>query len=360
MKTSLILSPLIRFLLFLALLGSMASGRTKEGETPLRPVPTAIVQANTDIEMRRFPGVVRAFRRVDLAFNVPGQLEFLSAVEGTEVKQGDLLARLDPRDYQYNLDAAQADFQQAESNYQRKKKLYETKVISSAEFDQTTAIYLAAKAQLDRATKAVEDTVLYAPFNAVIAKRHFENLEQVDAKVMVVSLQDITDIEVTVQVPEILMATGRDEDLLSVLVNFHANGGHWYDAEISEWETSANPVTRTYDVVVKLPSPEGLNTYTGMTATVKVEHLNRSTEGSTRIPIESIFPEQNKSFVWVIPVNGGHPEKRNIVLGSPRGSQVQVLSGLEAGEHIAVAGIHSLSTELQIRPSKPNTEGLEQ
>ena len=164
---------LIKLILYSVVLGSVGSVQAKDPPaTQPRPVPTATVQAYSSSHVRKFPGEVRAFRRVELAFNVSGQLEYLSAMEGSEVNQGDLIARLDARDYQYALDAAGADFIQAESTYQRKKKLYETKVISSAEFDQTTASYLTAKARLDRAQKAFDDTSLFAPFNAVIAKRH--------------------------------------------------------------------------------------------------------------------------------------------------------------------------------------------
>ena len=123
---------------------------------------------------------------------------------------------------------------------------------------------------------------------------------------------------------------------------------------------SADPVTRTYDVVVKLNSPQDLNTYTGMTASVKVEFLNEEHENSVLVPIEAIFPHQDKSFAWVIPTEGGTPEKREISMGAPAGEFIQILSGLSEGEQVAIAGLHVLSPQLQVRPSKPNQEGLGQ
>jgi multidrug efflux pump subunit AcrA (membrane-fusion protein) len=73
----------------------------------------------------RFPGRVRAVQRVELAFNVPGQIVELPIAEGEAVQAGALLARLDPASYQTALDVAQAELDAATAEYERMRRLWE-------------------------------------------------------------------------------------------------------------------------------------------------------------------------------------------------------------------------------------------
>lgn len=327
----------------------------------MRPVPTVTAKLVSAVESRYFPGQVRASKRVELAFNVSGQLQTLNAWEGTDVQEGDLLAQLDQRDFQYALDAAKADFQNAKLTYDRKLKLYNDEVISKAEIDQAEAVFLASRARMDKARKDFEDTSLYAPFDALVSRRLIENFEQVVAKKTVLSLQDVSEVEIVLKVPEKLMATGNREDIRSIKVKFDADHDVWYNAALSEYASQANPITKTYDAVVKLPSPDGLNTFSGMTASVRVDFVSDEKVGGIRVPLEAIFVGADyQSYVWVIPALGGPPVKTEVVTSGVSGGQIVVLEGLQEGDLIAIAGIHTLHKGMQVRPANPEAEGLEQ
>ena len=350
-----------KFWALLVLLAGSSALHLSSAEPVYRPVPVAEVVEASAYQTRFFPGEVRASKRVELAFNVSGQLTELNAFEGSEVGKGTLLARLDQRDFQYRLDAAQASFTQSKLDYDRKLKLFNSEVISKAEIDQVEASFLAVRANLDTAKKAFDDTSLYAPFDAVISKRHIENFEQVVAKDTVVSLQDVSEVEVVVKVPERLMARGDREDLHSIEVKFDADHEIWYEAQLGEFASQANPITKTYDAVVKLPSPEELNTFTGMTASVKVTFSEDDSEAGLLVPVRSIFPGNNGvSYVWVIPAEGGNPVKTEIKTSRPVGEDVLVTEGLQPGQMLAVAGIHSLTEAMEVRPARKHSEGLEQ
>ena len=135
----------------------------------------------TDAGPISLPGQARASQRVDLSFKVSGPLVELPAEEGQEVKQGQLLARILPRDFQINLDQANARAIEAERQYDRYKELYVRKQVSKAEFDSYKASRDVAAAQLEDAQNALKDTYLKAPFAGVVAKRYVENHQEIQA-----------------------------------------------------------------------------------------------------------------------------------------------------------------------------------
>lgn len=341
-----------------------------ERETPAqdpiaRVLPTAVVERQPELHVRAFPGTVRAARRVDLAFSVPGVLEVLNAQEGRNLRQGEVIAVLDQRDYQNALDAAKARFVKAERNLGRIRALWEKRVTPTAKYEDAKADHDIALADLRIQEKALEDTVLLAPFDGLIVRRRVETHEHVKARETIVAFQDLSSIEVVIQVPERVIAYGGPDGLGPLKVRFDADRSRWFDAAVKEYSAEADPITRTYDVIVALAPPKDLTIFAGMTATVQA-HIDdrqshpRATQGLTRIPVEALWrgPDSG-SYVWVIAPEGGPPEKREVEALALSDGCVQIRAGLEPGEHVAIAGLHSLRETLWVRPMKMGLRGLD-
>lgn len=330
-----------------------------------RPVPTAVVERQPEAQVRAFPGTVRAARRVDLAFSVPGVLEALNAQEGRSLHQGDVVAALDQRDYQNALDAAKARFVKAEHDLVRARTLWDKRVGSKANYENAQAARDIALAELRIHEKALEDTVLLAPFNGLVVRRHIETHEHIEAKQTIVSFQDLASIEVVIQVPERVIAHGGPKGLGAVQVRFDADDSRWFDAAVEEYSAEADPLTRTYDVVVALAPPAGLTVFPGMTATVQARLNDRtppvlSDQPLTRIPVEALWRgHDSESYVWVIDPKGSTPVKRRVEALALAGDSVQIRAGLEPGEHVATAGLHSLRENLWVRPMVAGARGLD-
>ena len=330
----------------------------------MRPIPTAPVITFADSQSRSFPGTVRASSRVDLAFNVAGQIIEAHLSEGTRMKKGDILARLDERDFQHNYDAAKANALRLKKEFERVSRLKDKQVVSQAEYDIAKSATDVAQAELEIRKKALDDTILRAPFDGVVAKRYVQNYENVKAKADILSYKDISIIEVVVQVPERFVAQTSRDELQSILVNFDADKSTIYPGTLKEYSLQSDPVTRTYEAVVAVQPPKSLNIFPGMTATVTVkvsadEQFAKTTMPMV-VPIEAVFADgKGKSWCWVIPEAGGSPIKREVKLGVIHGNGVLVTSGLQPGELVAVAGLHALRPELKVRPSKVNWEGLD-
>ena len=325
----------------------------------IKPVPVVQAVSKADTTRRVYPGEIRAPRRVDLGFNVSGELEFLDAKEGRQVKQGELIARLDPRNYQYSVDMAEAGFTQSKLEYERQKELYGQRVISESVFERVKAGYISAEAQYNAARKALEDTEIRAPYDCRIAKRHVENYTQVNAMVPVVSLYDISVLEVTADIPESSIIKGQKDALQSITIKLASLPTAQIKAELSEFSISPNQATNTYQAVFQFLPPEGYNLLPGMSVSVVVELRDRSSSESVLVPVQSVVTDDGiHSYVWIIPGNGGKPEKRQIVTGSVIGGKIEALSGVNADEYIATAGLNALSSETEVRPVAADKIGL--
>ncbi|MBM9511462.1 efflux RND transporter periplasmic adaptor subunit [Desulfogranum marinum] len=327
-----------------------------------RPVPTASVQLMSAVESRTFPGSVRAKRRVEIGFSVAGLLEELNVLEGKNINKGDVLARLDPRDFQHALDASLASFNDAQRAYERAKDLHMRKVISKAKYDAAQTAYEVAGADLKLKRKALADTVLYAPFDGVVSKRYVENYEHVKERTPVVAFKDLTMIEVVAKVPERLIAKGGVEQFDAIAVKFDAEQDVWFPATIREYSVQSDPVLRTYEVVVTLSPPASLEILPGMTATVRLQSTLEPAGVAARfsVPVESLVGgNDGKSYVWVIPASGGNPKKTEVTVGSLTNNGVVILQGLSGKEQVATAAVHTLLEEMQVRPVADGKEGLD-
>jgi RND family efflux transporter MFP subunit len=342
----------------IALAFSLPACKKKE-EAPrevVRPVKLTTVEAGGGEVRRTFPGKVRATRRVDLAFQVSGPLIELPVKEGEQVRKGRLLARILPRDFETAVSRARAKALEAEQQYQRYRDLYIKKQVSKADFDKYKSQFDIAKAQQKESEDALADTYLRAPFAGVIARRYVENFQDVKAKEPVVSLQDISHLELLVNIPEYLMSSLREGGEHDVIAEFATAPGREFPLKIKEYSTEADPQTQTYQMVLEMPAPEGVNILPGMTANVTgrpPKDVEGAGEGGVMaVPAVAVFSDETgKSLVWVLNEEAMTVHARNVATGELIGADsIQVLDGLEPGERIAVAGVKMLREGMKVRP----------
>jgi RND family efflux transporter MFP subunit len=289
----------------------------------------------------------------------------LNAVEGRRVRRGEVVARLDPRDYRNARDRAVAQSAEAQKTLKRSKALLEQKVISLSELDRAQAAFDSAQAEKRIREKALNDTVLTAPFTGVVAKRYMENHEHINSNSPIISLQDIATLQVVFRVPERVIAHRDGFGKFPIHVRFDVDKGQWFKARLHEVSTEADPATHTYEIALDLPQPEGMAILPGMTATVRIEKNGggpgaASTSRATLVPVEAVFGgSDGGSYVWVIGKVGGSPVKTGVTLGRIYDEGQEVLAGLQAGQRIAVAGVHTLTENMKVRPMAQDAEGLD-
>lgn len=325
----------------------------------IRPVKLLTIKDPSAALSLGMPGAVRASRRAILSFKVSGPLVELPIEEGRSVKEGDLIAQIQKRDFENAVNQALARYRESEQQFRRYKELYSKKQVSQADYDRYRALRDVAKAQLEDAQNALRDTTLQAPFDGVIAKRFVDNWQKVKPTEPIVSLQDISRIEILVDVPELFIAEIRDNHSMKIMARFESIPGKEAPLEVKEYSTEADPATQTYQIVLVMDQPPEANILPGMTATITATYQGNYDQGPPiLVPAIAVLDAPgNHPYVWLFESGEDIIRKREVKIGDLEGSaDIRILAGLEPGEEIAVAGVAGLSDGMKVRPWKKQGE----
>ncbi|NMH66926.1 efflux RND transporter periplasmic adaptor subunit [Shewanella salipaludis] len=322
----------------------------------IRPVKLFAVDNLIAKDYRSFPASVTANSRAELSFRISGQLTELALLEGQQVTEGSLLARLDDRDARNNLMTREAEHELLAADYQRKAALLKRKLISQAEFDSTQAQLKAAKAALAAARDQLSYTRLTAPFGGTIAKRLVDNHQQVQPNQAVLTLQNNRLLDVSVQLPETLIAGLKRVTApadLDASVSFSAFPGHKFKASFKEYSTQITPGTQAYEVVFSLPQPDTFQLLPGMSAELTLR-LGTMEAGKTAaiVPVSAIDKRDLDGLVqvWRYQADSGLVTPVPVTLGRVSTQGIEVLSGLSQGDEIVSAGVNQLRVGMKVKP----------
>lgn len=336
--------------------GLLALGGCQEAAPPppvevARPAEIARVSASGLDSGLRFPGRVRAVQRAELAFNVPGQIIEFPVQEGKPLAAGDLIARLDPGNFELRLAAARAEFDKARTDYERVRKIREqSQAVAQAEVDHKRTAMEVARSSFAAARKDLEDTWLRAPFDGLVARRHVENFQNVQAKEPVVSLRNVDDLEIVIHVPERLVRS--EPKRVAGYAVFDGLAERRLPVTLKSFAAEADPQTQTYEVVLGLVTPPGTTVLPGMSAEVfPQDAVGDGAAGSLRVPLKAVSAgPDGVPRVWVVDPETSRVARRSIEVGEVRGSDVVVLRGLQGGEQIVTAGVNHLRDGMLVRP----------
>jgi RND family efflux transporter MFP subunit len=306
-------------------------------------------------QTREYPGRVQAWQHAEMGFEVSGKIIELDFVEGKQVQKGDVLARLDLRDFEADVKKAQANRTQAFADYERYKTLFEEGVSSKAEFEAKQQRFEVTEAELRQADKALEDAALTAPFSGVVARKLVEDFENVRRKQPVLILQDLTNLKTRVTVPEADMGgetkSQSNEEITARLrpqVVVSSLPDRKFDAKIWEISQVADPVTRTFEATFYFPYPEGLNVLPGMTAKLIVQLAGSA--GSHWVPgVAVTADDEEQPMVWRVDPQQMVVHPVRVGVGGLKGDLVEITSGLEAGDLVATSGIQNLRDGSRVR-----------
>jgi RND family efflux transporter MFP subunit len=340
----------------------VACGEAEQPEKEIvRPVKLMTLGGDGAAATVEYPGEISAVRSVELGFEVPGKIVELPISDGLAVKKGALLGKLDDTDYVAARDGAEANRKAAQSAYTRAKNILDQGAGSQAEVDAKERDIDIAKQQLKQSQKAMNDTLLKAPFTGKVARKMADNFQNVQAKQAILLLEDISSLELDVDVPEqdfVRMkpgltlaqrtARGKPEIQVSTIA------GRSFAARLKSFKTSADPVTRTYEATFAFDNPSDVNLLPGMTAKV-ILHIpadaEKATEGGFLIPAAAAIADTDGSaYVWRYDADSSQVTRATVTLGEMSADSVRVLSGLESGDRIAVSGAAHLQEGMKVKP----------
>lgn len=324
------------------------------------PVKLMTVPSGQGLAGQTFPGKVRAVRRVDLSFQVSGPLMERPVEEGRILKKGDLVARIRPRDFETELKQARARLVEAEQQFERYKDLFSRNQVSKADLDKYRSTRDVARAHAKGASDALNDTYLRAPFTGVVARCYVDNFEEVKAKQPIINLQDISELEILVDIPETLMAVEINTEKTVAYAEFPAAPGRKFQLKIKEFSTQADPATHTYQAVLVMPRPKDVNILPGMTADVIGTMQAPDKEERIKIPAIAVMGDpKGNGYVWVVD-DRMVAHKRPVTMGPMTGTRsILILDGLNVGEKIVVAGLTKLQDGVKVTLQTEKEKGVD-
>jgi len=342
----------------------MACGEEPVPETKevVRPVKLMTISLGGSAGTLEYPGKVSATQSVELGFEVAGKIVELPISDGLAVKKGVLLGRLDDANFVAARDAAEANRKATRSAYERAKRIFDQGAGSQAEVDKTLRDIDVAKQQLVKAQKALDDTALKAPFSGMVSRKIADNFQNVQAKQAILLLEDITSLELDVFVPEqdfVRMKPGltlkQRTERGKPEIHVSTISGPGFAARLLSFETTADPVTRTYRATFAFDNPADVNVLPGMTAKV-ILHLpgddsQKTDEQGLMIPVSAVVVDTDgNAYVWRYDTGSTQVSRAEVKLAEMSAASVRVLSGLQGGETIAISGAAHLREGMKVRP----------
>ncbi len=331
----------------------------------IRPVRAIKVGDPTQLKGRTFVGRAKATQEVDLSFRVAGPLITFPVNVGDLVKKNDVVARIDPRDFEINLrnvkgqlGQAQAELRRAAKDLQRLEKIYSVDPGATSEAaidrvrqkrDSARANVSSIKASVAAATDQLRYASLKAPFDGIVVQTYVENFEDVRARQAVVRIVDDSRIEMVINIPESLIyLVPRVQD---IQVEFDTYPGRPLAAEIKEIGTEASQATRTYPVTLIMDQAADFKILPGMAGTVSGTPTGAREGNPLEVPVSAVFSPQNtdKSFVWVIDESSKTVSRREVVTGDLTDRGIQISNGLKPGEWVVTAGVNYLRADQKVK-----------
>lgn len=332
------------------------------------PRPAKIVTVGrSESGTRTYPGRSQAPRSVALSFRVGGPVVEIRPSKGQRVANGDLLARIDGRDYRVQvknaeaqLAAARAHGVQATESYQRVRGLYENDNASKADFDNARASLEVSVAQVEAAEQALmaarlslADTELTAPFDGIVADRLVEEHATVVPGQPILAFQGIGGMEVLVHVPEREVADLTRKASARIEVRFDALVHHDpLVAYVKEFATETDPVTQTFPITLSLEGKVPTGLLAGMTASVtwSLGNGDRS-PGNIVVPLGAVGSDVSGSnFVWRVNPATMELQRVDVTTGELTDSGLEVLSGLAVGDSVLATGVDFAREGQLVRP----------
>ncbi len=347
---------LLGIFLLAALMLTTGCGKEKATSTETRRVLTQIVTGNNAATVTTYPGRTQASEEANVAFRVAGTLLRVTVKEGDRVRRGQVIARMDDRDYRVQLTAAEAEFTQVKAEAERVMALFADSVGTANNYDKARYGLEQITQKLQHCRDQVEDCVLRAPFDGYVQSVLRESHETVGAGMPIVSLIGDGQTEIVINIPA--SESLRRDQFASFSARFDVLPGEQFPLQLLSIARQAN-VNQLYEVRLGLQGHHPQIT-PGMSTMVQLSYQNEDAK-TILIPISAIRHSDDASSVFVYA--DGKVRKTGVTLGHVHNNgTVEVLAGLKTGDQIVISGVNMLNDGEAVRPtaqpSKTNVGGL--
>jgi len=316
-----------------------------KNEIPAIKVITLTLKPRRLLDKISLPAEVEPYQDLFVKTEVHGQVVKVLIKEGQTVKKGQTLVQLDDRNYKMRLARIDANYLQAKLDHDRIAALVKKKIAAITKLDEAEAQLKDLTAQRSEAQLALSRTKITSPIRGRINKIKSKHGNFVAVGDPVAQILQFDQVKVTVGVPESDVAFVFDLNKADVIID--ALNKRKVKGEKVFLSRQPSSLARLFNLELKVSNPDG-HILPGMFA--RVELIKQTFNQALAIPLYSIITQGDYRFVYI--EKNGHAERRNVELGALIDWQVQVTSGLSAGEKVIVVGHRFLNNGQKIEVIK--------
>jgi RND family efflux transporter MFP subunit len=318
-----------------ALVALLLAGCHKKQTSLPEALPTVLVRvhrigAKPHVAAEDVVGTVRPKLHSVIEAKISGRIEKMLVTPGQQVRKGDLLAQLDAREIQAKLDQALAVRQQTKSELKRYETLRAKQVITPAEFEAVQSRYQVALATATEAETMLSYAKIIAPFDGIVTRKLADVGDLATPGKPLIELEDPQALQFEAAVPEAVVGKIALGTKLPVRIMSKER-----EAVVSEIAPSGDPSSRTFLVKLDLPSAPELRAGQFGRVEIPVSQTN-----VLRAPASAVIQRGQMELVFV--ATDGHAWLRLVKTGKRFGNEIELLSGVSAGEEVVTEGAPSL------------------
>jgi len=350
---------IVSTILCVVTMASCGSNTSSKDEHPI--VDVTVVKSISEMDATTFTGRTKSASEVNLAFRVAGQIERVLVKEGDYVRKGQVVAVMDSRDYQVQLAATQAEYEQVKADAERVMALYNEGNTTASNNDKARYGLQQITQKLSNHRNQLADTQLRSTINGYVQTKFHESGETVGAGMPVLSVFDSGDTEVEIKISASDFA--NIEQFSSFCCKFDVTGDEAFPLTVVRVSQEANS-SQLYTVRLKFTGTIDHKKITpGMTTMVYAQRSDSEASGIVIVPSSAVLKAKEKTQVFVYDAQSGTVKARVVnVTSVNRDGTMLVDHGLKAGEEVVASGVHHINDGEKVRvlqkPSASNVGGL--
>jgi membrane fusion protein (multidrug efflux system) len=306
---------------------------TSVSEAP--PVNVEVMKIKPESEFAdtfKLPAVIEPNRIVTVSAEVEGRIESIPVIEGTKIKAGDELIKLNTDILQPQLNRAEAQLERDKIEYHRMYNLVENNATAKSDLDDAKTKMDVSQAQFDEIKAKLDRTTIRAPISGILNKVLVEEGEYIQSGKAVAEIVDNDKVKVVVDVPErdiSFFTTGKETQVEAT----YQDKEKVHSGKITFISQVADSLTRSTPMEITLDNKDKC-LHSGQI--VDVVLTRQVLKNVVMIPLEAVIPMENGNAVYI--ANSPIAKRREVELGIIKGDNVQIKSGLEEGDKLIISG----------------------
>ena len=321
-------------------------------EKPPVNVVTLMLAPTTITDRINLPGAIEPWTRLQLMAKIGGAIEEVLVTEGSRVKKGDIIARIEAADYKIASDRAKAAYNLAKDDFERDKEIYKKGVIPTATLDINRTKMETTRADYDNAQLMLSRTVVTSPMDGVIRRLDAKVGLQLSIGDPIAEILEIDRVKAIIGIPESDVSAVRQ--LNSVNLTIQALGNTQIEAKKHFLSPAPETTARLYNLELTIDNPDNA-ILTGMF--VRADIIKKQINDTISVPFYSVISRNNEQYVYL--EKDGLAIRKDVSLGIMENWMVEVTKGLTPGDHLIVEGHRDVENGQKIKIIKTFTDSQE-